>query len=76
MKIQKEKFKISLKFFTLILSIIHTIHTALQSEDATLSSSTNLIISVINQLNLLRFDEEFNKFIEQFDNQISSENVY
>ena len=36
-----------------------------------------LIISVINQLNLLRSDEEFNKFIEQFMAKfLISENVY
>ena len=32
----------------------------------------NLIISVINQLNLLRFDEQFNTFIDQFDGENSN----
>ena len=48
---------------------MHTIYKALQSEDATLSSSTNLIISVIDQL---KSDQEFNKFIEQFNGEISN----
>ena len=44
----------------------------LQSEYATLSSSTNLIISVIDQLKILRTDKEFNKFFEQFNREISN----
>ena len=38
----------------------------------TFSNSTNLIISVNDQLKLLRSDKEFNKFIEQFNKIISN----
>ena len=60
-------FKISLKFFEIILSIVHTAHKALQSPEATLSSSTNLIISVITKLKSLRSESEFLSFIDEFN---------
>ena len=64
------EFKISLKFFHSILSIVHTTHKALQSETATLFSSMNLIMSAIQHLKSLRTDAEFEKFFEPFESDL------
>ena len=43
LQLQSFEFRFSLKFFNFILSIIHTVHNAFQSENANLADSIDLI---------------------------------
>ena len=60
--INSNNFKLCLKIFVSILSVIHTLHSFLQSEETTLSNAISMIEATIQQFEHMRTDEFWNKF--------------